>query len=193
MHIILASSSPRRKKLLSKLVSNFDSISPEIDETPLEGENARYYVQRLATEKAQAVWDQIKTKSTQENTVIIAGDTTVDLNGAILSKAVSDAEATSMITSLSGRSHFVHTGVSVLLNGNFYLTAVVSAEVRFRELSDEEISTYISEKIDWGDKAGAYAVQGEAKKFVEYVKSDYDAVVGLPTEAIKKTLHEIIN
>jgi septum formation protein len=165
--LILASSSPRRHLLLTDAGVTFTVASPDIDETPRDGERPVFYVERLAREKAAAV----------EGAFVLAADTTVECDGIILGKPVDDADARLMLRSLSGRSHFVHTGVAVR-RGSEVASLSVSTEVTFIELIDD---------IDWyvgtgepSDKAGAYALQGAAARFVATIKGSVSGVIGLP-------------
>ncbi len=166
--LILASSSPRRHQLLADAGLTFSVASPDIDETPQEGERAVFYVERLAREKASAVVGEF----------VLAADTTVECDGVILGKPADDAEARSMLRSLSGRSHFVHTGVAVR-RGAEVASLSVSSEVTFVELTDVDVDWYISTG-EPSDKAGAYAMQGGAARFVSALKGSVSGVVGLP-------------
>jgi septum formation protein len=166
--LILASSSPRRHQLLAAAGVEFTVVSPDIDETPLEGERAAFYVERLAREKANAV----------EGEFVLAADTTVECDGAILGKPSDDAEACHMLRSLSGRNHYVHTGVAVR-RGAEVASLFVSTEVTFIELTDADIHWYVSTG-EPSDKAGAYAMQGGAARFVAAIKGSVSGVIGLP-------------
>lgn len=166
--LILASSSPRRHQLLSAAGVTFSVVSPDVDETPQADENPVVYVERLAREKASAV----------EGDFVVAADTTVACDGVILGKPVDDDEAVAMLRSLSGRNHFVHTGVAVR-RGNDTASLVVSTEVTLATLTDAEISWYLSTG-EHVDKAGAYALQGCAARFVTSINGSVSGVVGLP-------------
>ncbi len=146
----------------------FSVASPDIDESPLDGERAVFYVERLAREKAAAV----------EGTFVIAADTTVECDGVILGKPTDDDDVRSMLHSLSGRSHFVHTGVAVR-RGAEVASLSVSTEVTFIELTAADVDWYISTG-EPSDKAGAYAVQGGAARFVSAINGSISGVVGLP-------------
>lgn len=166
--LTLASSSPRRQQLLSAAGVSFDVAVPDIDETPQLDENPVAYVERLAREKAAAV----------EGAFVLAADTTVACDGVILGKPVDDREATAMLRALSGRSHFVHTGVAVR-RGADTASLVVSTEVTFGNLADADIAWYLSTG-EHVDKAGAYALQGGAARFVTVINGSVSGVVGLP-------------
>jgi septum formation protein len=179
--LILASSSPRRHQLLAAAGVTFSVASPDIDETPYEGERPVFYVERLAREKAAAV----------EGAFVIAADTTVECDGVILGKPADDAEARQMLRSLSGRSHFVHTGVAVR-RGAEVASLSVSSEVTFIELTDVDVDWYIGTG-EPSDHAGAYAVQSGAARFVSAVNGSVSGVIGLPmaeTMALLRAMSE---
>lgn len=170
--LVLASGSPRRKSLLSDLDVDFIVVPADVDESSLVGEDAKTYVARVATLKAQTV------RESYPNAVVLAADTTVDRDGEILAKPVDAADAASMLRSLSGREHFTHTAVCVA-HGDLVDTVVVSTAVTFRSLSTEEIAWYVrtGEPLD---KAGAYGIQGRAAAFVLSISGSVSNVVGLP-------------
>ena len=170
--LVLASGSPRRKSLLSDLDVDFIVVPADVDESPLVGEDAKTYVARVATLKAQTV------RESYPNAVVLAADTTVDRDGEILAKPVDAADAASMLRSLSGREHFTHTAVCVA-HGDLVDTVVVSTAVTFRCLGTEEIDWYVrtGEPLD---KAGAYGIQGRAAAFVSSISGSVSNVVGLP-------------
>jgi septum formation protein len=180
--LILASSSPRRHQLLAAAGVSFSVASPDIDETPREGERPVFYVERLAREKANAVAGEF----------VLAADTTVECDGVILGKPSDDADARSMLQSLSGRSHFVHTGVAVR-RGAEVASLFVSTEVTFVELTAADVDWYISTG-EPSDKAGAYAMQGGAARFVAAIKGSFSGVIGLPmaeTMALLRAMSEM--
>ena len=173
MKIVLASKSPRRKELLSLLDLDFQIITADIDETidntlPVSDE-----VARLSLEKAKAVATALTL-----DTVIISADTVVELDGCVMGKPKDEADAFNMLKSLSGNTHRVLTGVTVMC-GDKVLTQIVTTAVTFRTLSDDEIFAYIK-TLEPMDKAGAYGIQGRASKFVSRIEGDYFNVVGLP-------------
>lgn len=175
--LVLASGSPRRKSLLSDLDVDFIVVPADVDESSLVGEDAKTYVARVATLKAQTV------RESYPNAVVLAADTTVDRDGEILAKPVDAADAASMLRSLSGREHFTHTAVCVA-HGDLVDRVVVSTVVTFRCLGTEEIDWYVrtGEPLD---KAGAYGIQGRAAAFVSSISGSVSNVVGLPlAEAI---------
>jgi septum formation protein len=179
--LILASSSPRRHQLLADAGVTFSVASPDIDETPHAGERPVFYVERLAREKAAAV----------EGAFVVAADTTVECDGVILGKPADDAEARQMLQSLSGRNHFVHTGVAVR-HGAEVASLSVTTEVTFIELTDADVDWYISTG-EPTDKAGAYAAQGGAARFVSAINGSISGVIGLPmaeTMALLRAMSE---
>jgi septum formation protein len=170
--LVLASGSPRRKSLLSDLDVDFIVVPADVDESSLVGEDAKTYVARVATLKAQAA------RESYPNAVVLAADTTVDRDGEILAKPVDAADAAAMLQSLSGREHFTHSAVCVAY-GDLVDTVVVSTAVTFRSLGTEEIDWYVrtGEPLD---KAGAYGIQGRAATFVSSISGSVSNVVGLP-------------
>jgi len=172
--LVLASGSPRRRELLAGLGLRFTVVVPDIDETPASGEHPAAYVERLARAKADAVAERFD----RGQPVVLAADTTVALAGAILGKPTDRADATAMLRALSGRAHQVHTGVAVVGPGH-RASSVTTTEVTFRSLSAAEIATYVAGDEPF-DKAGGYAIQGEAGRFVVAIQGSASNVVGLP-------------
>lgn len=181
MKIILASKSPRRRELLSKIYSEFDIISAEADETLPDGVHPREGVRILAERKGRAVLSVVP-----EDALIISSDTLVEADGIPFGKPENEADAHRILKLLSDRDHFVHTGVAVHYRGRVY-SDTDSTRVRFKKLSDEEILSYIAGGEPM-DKAGAYAIQGEGGKFVSEYEGAFDTVVGLSTELLKNLI-----
>lgn len=180
--LILASGSPRRRELLTRMGYSFEIIVPDVDEN-VSG-HARDVVGVLSQRKAQAIAD------TQENGVIIASDTLVSLNGQALGKPCDTADAHRMLRMLSGETHEVFTGVTIINAAtNQAQTRVVRTGVIFRELSDAEIDAYIATNEPM-DKAGAYAIQGGAHGFVEGFEGSYENVIGFPVDEIREMLKD---
>lgn len=170
--IILASGSPRRRELLDQIGVSYRVQAADIDETPLPGEAAQTYVQRIAAAKSECI-----RRLNPENELVLAADTSVVLAGTIMGKPVDRDDAIAMLSQLSGRSHRVYSAVS--LRGAQHWQALNITEVRFRTLTQQEIEAY------WRtgephDKAGAYAIQGIGGQFVEYIAGSFSGVVGLP-------------
>ena len=181
--LILASGSPRRRELLGLMGYTFEIIVPDVDEH-VSG-HARDIVAVLSERKAHAVADA------QDHGLVIASDTLVSLNGVPLGKPESEADAFAMLSSLSGKTHEVFTGVTIIDSaGKKSLTQVVRTGVSFRDLSDEEINAYIRTGEPM-DKAGAYAIQGGAGKFVESFDGSFENVVGFPVAEIQQMIDEI--
>ena len=179
--LVLASGSPRRRELLSLMGYEFEIIVPDVDEN-VTG-HARDIVAILSRRKAHAVADGI------DHGLVIASDTLVSLEGMPLGKPVDEADARAMLSSLSGRTHEVFTGVTIIDSaGGESLTEVVRTGVSFRELSDDEIDAYIRSGEPM-DKAGAYAIQGGAGRFVDGLDGSFENVVGFPVEEIRQMLH----
>lgn len=176
---VLASGSPRRRELLTGAGLRFAVRPADIDETPLDDEAPTAYVRRLSIEKASA---SAASPLASPAEVIIAADTTVDADGLILEKPRDDDEAYGMLRRLSGRSHRVHTGVTVSAarNGARRSSSIlVTTEVTFARLTDDTIDWYLATG-EANDKAGAYGIQGAAAAFVERVDGSVTNVIGLP-------------
>lgn len=178
--IILASASPRRSELLRQIGIPFTVCVSEICEEKQENELPVSLVKRLAVEKASAI-------AADENTIVIAADTIVAFENAILGKPADEEDAVRMLSMLSGKTHDVHTGICVR-SGDQTVFETVSTKVVFRDLSAEEIKKYVQSGEPM-DKAGAYGIQGAAASFVSEIHGDYYNVVGLPlcrlTEILK--------
>ncbi|MCI5755315.1 MAG: Maf family protein [Firmicutes bacterium] len=172
--IILASKSPRRLELLRMLGLNVETASPDIDESAVEADSPSHLAEKLAKTKAEKVYRDLH----PEGCPVVAADTLVEIGGKILGKPRSVAEAGEMLRMLSGKLHYVHTGLAVIYSGTF-ASAVETATVHFRELSDDEIESYIMSGEPM-DKAGAYGIQGRAGAFVDRIEGDFFSIVGLP-------------
>jgi len=183
VRLVLASASPRRADLLRSAGFQFQVVPVDVDERPLAGEDPAVMVQRLATEKAALVSDRVP------DGVVIGADTVVVVDAVILGKPGDDRDAAGMLRRLSGRSHEVLTGVAVHANGR-RLVAVERTVVWFLPLSDADIAWYVSSGEPL-DKAGAYAVQGLASRFVTRIEGSYSNVVGLPVARVCELLNRI--
>ncbi|MDX2277429.1 MAG: Maf family nucleotide pyrophosphatase [Hyphomonadaceae bacterium] len=176
--LVLASASPRRLDLLKQIgVTPDEVIATDIDETPLKDEPPRKLAARLARAKAQAV--------TRAGAVVLAADTVVALGRRALPKAETEAEARRCLELLSGRAHIVFTAVAVRAPDGNLRERMGEARVIFKRLSREEIEAYIASG-EWRGKAGGYAIQGLAARYISHVSGSYSAIVGLP-------LHETAN
>ncbi|HTN34270.1 MAG TPA: Maf family protein [Marinobacter sp.] len=172
--IILASASPRRAELLQQIGVEFSVLPADIDETPVTGENVRHYVERMAREKS------LKVAAASPESLVLGADTSVVLDGIILGKPVSCNEAVATLRQLSGKTHQVLTAVA-LASGVGCKSRLVITEVRFRDLSDVEITRYVATGEPM-DKAGSYGIQGLGGIFVRELRGSYSAVVGLPLQ-----------
>ena len=183
--IILASTSPRRRELLESIGVAFTVKTNEIDESTRSGETPKDYVQRLANQKAEAVRQGLPEEK-KHTTMVIAADTSVVIDQLILGKPSDQREASAMLKRLSGRAHEVLTGFAVL-QGSEKIIQTVRTKIKFRLLSDQEIRAYVKTGEPM-DKAGAYAIQGEGKAFVDTIDGSYTNVVGLPLDEIQRVL-----
>lgn len=182
MNIILASASPRRKEILENANVKFKIITSNIDEFALDDESPCQMAMRLAFEKG------IDIASKQKSDLVISADTIVVLDNNILGKPKDEIEAREMITNLSGTTHQVITGVSLInLDENKKIIDYVISNVKFKNLSEEEISDYIKTKESL-DKAGAYGIQGYGAMLVEEIQGDYFNIVGLPISKLSDLL-----
>lgn len=183
--IYLASQSPRRRELLKQIGVHFEPLllrtdprrAIDVDETPYPDESPEVYVQRVCREKAQFGYDAVKCRHLQPHPVL-AADTTVTLDGKIFGKPENAEQAAQMLRALSGREHQVLTAVAIAM-GNHIETRLSTSRVRFTKLSEERIKRYL-QSHEYADKAGGYAIQGQAAAFVEHLEGSYSGVMGLP-------------
>ena len=183
--LILASASPRRRELLSQASFVFEVHPAHISEDPLTDEDPIAYVVRLAREKAQVVFDELR----NPDAIVLGADTTVTLDGQILGKPEDAADAARMLRLLSGHTHQVITGVALVTTKGVEVAAEVTG-VRFLALSDEEIAAYVATGEPM-DKAGAYAIQGRAARWIPRIEGCYFNVVGLPLALVSTMLEAI--
>jgi nucleoside triphosphate pyrophosphatase len=188
MRLILASASPRRAELLRAAGYTFDVLAAEVDESIRVGESPATYVRRLAADKSSAAMRK-NGSDRDPNRIFLAADTTVVVDGDILGKPVDDADVARMLHRLSGRRHEVLTGIS-LRRAAFELGRVVTTAVDFTALTDDDVAWYVSSR-EGRDKAGAYAIQGLASRFIPRIEGSYTNVVGLPVTAVRELLIEI--
>lgn len=183
--LILASASPRRRELLAQIGVAPDGVLPaEIDETPGVDEAPRPYAARLAAEKSAVVADALAAAAPSAGTgapptLVLAADTVVYAGRRILDKPRDAAAAEACLRLLSGRRHRVATAVALRCGPDVFRRRLVETVVRFKRLSDAEISAYLASG-EWRGKAGAYAIQGRAAAFAPAVNGSYSNVVGLP-------------
>ena len=186
--LILASGSPRRLDLLAQARVTPDRLMPmDIDETPKKAEHPRSLARRLSAEKAEAARAAVKGDPAWSGSYILSADTVVAVGRRILPKAEYLEEADAAINLLSGRSHWVFTGVAVVSPSGLLRQTVVETKVRFKRLSTREIDAYL-ESGEWRGKAGAYAIQGIAGSFVQKLAGSYTSVVGLPLYETQRIL-----
>ncbi len=180
--MILASGSPRRRELLARIGVDVTVAPTDIDECVLEGEDPVSYVLRLAMDKAGAA-------PALPADLVIAADTTVDVDGRILGKPQDEADAREMLKMLSGRAHRVHTGLAIRHAGRT-VADVATTLVKMVPITDELMEWYIgtSESID---KAGAYAIQGEAAVLIDGVQGSITNVIGLPMALLDRLLASV--
>ena len=179
MKLILASSSPRRAEILANAGLPFSVLSSAVDESPYPGEAPAALVQRLANAKADLV-----TARAVGPAIILAADTVVVLDDKILGKPSSTEDARHMLQQLSGRTHTVLTGVALVrLPDGERRQFIESTLVHFRPITDEELSSYLATGEPY-DKAGAYAIQGQAGRYIPRIEGCYFNVVGLPLSRV---------
>ena len=177
--VILASASPRRRELLTMAGIEFRVEAADIDEAVQPGESAATYVQRLAVEKAQAVWGRYKSSDDSGDPITVLGaDTTVVCDGELLGKPVDQADARRMLELLSGRTHQVLTGVAAITR-KATVSEVEITQVFFDLIGEQELVRYLASGEPM-DKAGAYGIQGYAARWIPRIEGCYFNVVGLP-------------
>ncbi len=183
--IYLASQSPRRRELLKQIGINFEMLllradprrNIDVDEAPHDGETPDVYVQRVCREKARVGCAALQFRNLPPFPVL-AADTTVTLDGKILGKPEHAEQAAAMLRQLSGREHQVLSAVAVAL-GERVEAALSASTVRFAKLSEDRIKRYLLSH-EYTDKAGGYAIQGQAGAFIEHLEGSYSGVMGLP-------------
>lgn len=170
--LVLASASPRRLALLAQIgVTPDEVIAADIDEKPLKGETPRLHALRLAREKAETV--------KADGAIVLAADTVVAVGRRILPKAETEQQARECFALLSGRTHRVYTGVAVKAANGAVRTRLAETRVSFKVLSADELERYIASG-EWQGKAGGYAIQGLAARYVTNLIGSYSSVIGLP-------------
>lgn len=184
MKVILASKSPRRVEILEKIVKEFEVVQSNFDENTIDFKgDIEKYVKDLSRNKAIEVSERLN-----EPSIVIAADTVVFQDGKVLEKPKNEEDAFSMLSSLSGNTHKVYSGICLI---NTYDDTVVTdcdcTEVRFSELNPRQIRNYINSGEPM-DKAGAYGIQGLGGAFVEGIKGCYYNVMGLPLNKLYKAL-----
>ncbi len=183
MAVYLASTSPRRKELLAHLLTDFRQVSPDMVEKEYPQLTPKEKAVRLSKDKCIAAVNHI----CEKGMVIIASDTVVDLEGAVLEKPKDRAEAYDMISRLSGRAHHVYSAVSVYADGRMY-TFCDDTAVYFNTIPEQVISEYVVTEEPY-DKRGGYRIQGFMGRYIDRIDGSYYNVVGLPVEKLKKLLN----
>lgn len=185
MKLILASASPRRRRLLEQIGLSFQVIPSHVDEDEIVSHDPLINIQAIAQLKARAVAASV------EDGIVIGADTQILMDGETLGKPVDEADAARILSKLSGRSHEVITGVALIdARTGREETWVETTLVTFRELLEEEISEYVATGEPMG-KAGAYGIQGKAAAFVERIEGCYFNVVGLPLAKLSQKLRKL--
>ncbi len=182
MRIVLASASPRRQELLRNAGIDFVVHPANIEEVQFAGESATQFAERMAREKARAV------RKATADSWILGADTVVVVGDEVLGKPENQQDASRMLRLLSGRKHQVITGVCLLGNGFEDVRSETTA-VHFSALSDADIREYVASGEPM-DKAGAYAIQGSASRWITTIEGEYSNIVGLPVDLVSRMLRE---
>ncbi len=213
MQLVLASASPARKELLSWLEIPFAVLKTDSDETVYDDEEPSELVVRLASQKAEAAAQQImgvknklfdmtdtsaqeeslklRDAEVMEGVVVLAADTTIEVDGKIMNKPANKAEAQKMIEMLSGKSHKVLTGVCVIdVDSGERMVEYEESSVLVRNISSDEIQKYL-ETNEWKGKAGGYQIQKSMKAFVQDIEGSYTSIVGLPLLMVEDMLERV--
>jgi len=180
--LVLASASPRRQELLRNAGVIFEVQPSDILEDLLQGEKAKACAERLAREKALAIAQK------RPNDPVLGADTVVVIDNQILNKPVDAPDAIRMLRLLSGRTHQVITGVCLALNAHLSVSSETTS-VTMTEISEKEINDYVATGEPM-DKAGAYAIQGIASRWIPRIEGDYSNVVGLPVALVHRMLRQ---
>jgi septum formation protein len=187
VRLILASASPRRTELLRAAGYEFGIHAVEIDERSRAGESPVEYVQRLAQEKSAGAFKELS--EGDASTLVLGADTAVVIGGEILGKPRDVEDAARMLRLLSGRTHQVMTGVC-LMNAERRVSHVEISDVTFARLTEDQIAWYVSSG-EGRDKAGGYAIQGLAARFIPRIEGSYSNVVGLPIASVDDLIHRL--
>lgn len=208
MKFILASKSPRRKELLEQTGISFEVKVSDADEN-IKEKNPAKFVEKLSKRKAEAVLSEINSKQkaelieetktqikkkskAKENVIIIGSDTIVIFEGEVMGKPKDKKDAKRMLKKLSGNTHEVYTGVTILSiqDGKKQTKSFHECtKVKMYPISDEQLDEYLNQSLSWADKAGAYGIQEEfGARYIKKIKGDYNNVVGLPTSRLYQEL-----
>ena len=202
MRLVLASASPRRAELLRAAGFAFETCAADVDESTRPGERAAAYVRRLAAEKSARAQERVlpqlrplragvpgSSRTAADSPIVIGADTAVVIDGDVLGKPRDAADARTMLRRLSGRRHEVMTGVSAR-HGEIELGRLEVTVVSFATLTDSDVEWYVASQ-EGLDKAGAYAIQGLASRFIPRIDGSYSNVVGLPIALVWELLGEL--
>jgi septum formation protein len=194
MTLVLASASPRRQELLRNAGIEFVVQPANIPEIPMLSESPKEFAERMAREKARAIWNGAGSAHPLQRPqkggaiTVLGADTVVAVEDQVLGKPRDSEDAVRMLRLISGRKHFVITGVCLLADG-FEDVRSETTPVYFSELSEPEIRNYVDSGEPM-DKAGAYAIQGLASQWISKIEGDYNNVVGLPVDLVLRMLRE---
>ena len=180
--LYLASTSPRRKVLLEQLNLEFDVVNAPVEEVALPHESPSSYVRRIAIEKALSGFNKVPGKTVW----VIGGDTAVLIGGKVLGKPKNPVDSYRMLSLLSGKSHTVLSAIAIVFDGEVF-SCLNQTQVTFKTLSEDEIKHYIATE-EPQDKAGSYAIQGLAAKFIVSIEGSYTGVMGLPLFELNELL-----
>ncbi|HAU81332.1 Maf-like protein [Stenotrophomonas sp. TWI273] len=181
--LYLASRSPRRNELLARLERPFQALELDVPEVRAPDESAADYVQRVAADKARAGWALV---AHDPEAVVLGSDTEVVLDGRVFGKPADAADACAMLRALAGRTHQVMTAVALVAAGREQGVLVVS-EVTFAAIDEDRIAAYVASGEPM-DKAGAYAIQGGAERYIRHLAGSYSGVMGLPLQQTEQLL-----
>ncbi|WP_282261846.1 Maf-like protein [Stenotrophomonas sp. PS02301] len=181
--LYLASRSPRRNELLARLERPFQALELHVPEVRAPDESAADYVQRVAADKARA---GLALVAHDPEAVVLGSDTEVVLDGRVFGKPVDAADACAMLRALAGRTHQVMTAVALVAAGREQGVLVVS-EVTFAAIEEDRIAAYVASGEPM-DKAGAYAIQGGAERYIRHLAGSYSGVMGLPLQQTEQLL-----
>lgn len=184
MELILASKSPRRKELMALLTPAFTVVLGDVDERAITAESPALLAQKLAAAKAAAVAVQYPQSD------VIGSDTVVAVGEKVLGKPANQHEATEMLQLLSGRHHWVHTGICIYMAGEVASLFVDSTKVFFDTLTQEEIKAYTNTPEPY-DKAGGYGIQGAMARHIPRIEGCYHSVMGLPVSALYQEMKRL--
>ncbi|MDH5357210.1 MAG: Maf family nucleotide pyrophosphatase [Gammaproteobacteria bacterium] len=185
--VYLASSSPRRRELLTQIGVTFTVLTVDVDEHRLDQESPSDYVKRVAIAKAQAGWESL---TEQDKMPVLGADTSVVMGDEVFGKPIDKQDARVMLQCLSGHHHQVMTAVAVV-TGEQVLCELSTSAVTFASMTDSEIDWYLATN-EGIDKAGSYAVQGLAALFIEQIEGSYSGIMGLPLRETGALLKQII-